>query len=129
MHALIIEDQPFIATLIEMHLRDVGYRSFDYAVTEAEAIAAARARSPDLITSDVRLAEGCGIAAVRAICADRAVSVVFITTSILEVGAQLPDAVVLAKPFGPADLKRAVQRAEAPARQDGPVPPNPASSL
>jgi len=73
MHALIIEDEPLIALLIEDHLRAAGYLSVDFAVTEAEAVAAAGRRCPDLITSDVRLATGCGIAAVEAICGERAI--------------------------------------------------------
>ena len=81
MHALIIEDEPIIAMLIEDHLRALGYTSVDFAVTEAEAVAAARRRCPDLITSDVRLPEGCGIAAVEAICGGGRIPVVFITAT------------------------------------------------
>ena len=43
------------------------------------AIAAARAHCPDLIVSDVRLAEGCGVAAVEEICRDHRANVVFVT--------------------------------------------------
>jgi two-component system, response regulator PdtaR len=113
MHALIIEDQPIIALLIEEHLREAGYLSFDSAATEADAVAAARAHCPDLVTADVRLAEGCGMAAVRAICADRTIAVVFITASAWEVRERHADAVILAKPFGPADLDRALIAARA----------------
>jgi CheY-like chemotaxis protein len=56
MHALIIEDEPLIAMLIEDCLRLLGYDSIQFAATEAEAVAAASMRCPDLITSDVRLA-------------------------------------------------------------------------
>jgi CheY-like chemotaxis protein len=108
MHALIIEDEPIIALLIEDHLRSIGCTSVDFAVTEAEAVAAARIRAPDLITSDVRLAEGCGIAAVQTICNERPIPVVFITATGWEVRARIRDAVVLAKPFAPAELDRAL---------------------
>ena len=116
MHALIIEDEPLIALLIEDHLRAIGYRSVDFAVTEADAVAAAHRRCPDLVTSDVRLQAGCGIAAVQAICRGRTVPVVFITASAGDVHARMEDAVVVAKPFVRADLDRALAAAALAAR-------------
>jgi two-component system, response regulator PdtaR len=113
MHALIIEDEPIIAMLIEDHLRSLGYTSVDFAVTEAEAVAAARRRCPDLITSDVRLPEGCGIAAVESICSGRQIPVVFITATAGEVRARLSEAIVVAKPFGPSHLREAIAAATA----------------
>ena len=53
-HALIIEDDAIIALEIEDRLRDLGYDSFDIAVSPAEALSCATARRPDLITADVR---------------------------------------------------------------------------
>jgi two-component system, response regulator PdtaR len=106
MHALIIEDEPMIALLIEDHLRAIGYTTVDFAVTEAEAVAAAGKRCPDLITSDVRLGDGCGIAAVETICSGQRVPVVFITSVGCEVHQRMSDAVVLSKPFAPAQLDR-----------------------
>jgi CheY-like chemotaxis protein len=108
MHALIIEDEPLIALLIEDHLRANGYTSVAFAVTQAEAVAAARTRCPDLITSDVRLPEGCGIAAVEAICGNRPIPVVFITATAWEVRERLRDAVVVAKPFGSVHIAAAI---------------------
>jgi CheY-like chemotaxis protein len=98
MHALIIEN----------HLRDAGFTTVDFAVTEAEAVASARSCRPDLITSDVTLPQGCGIAAVEAICGERRIPVVFITATGWQVRERLGDAVVVAKPFGPAQLTRAL---------------------
>ncbi|HEV7661122.1 MAG TPA: response regulator [Allosphingosinicella sp.] len=111
MHALIIEDEPLIALLIEDQLRAIGYLSIDFAVTEADAVAAAQRRCPDLITSDVRLAAGCGIAAVEAICSERPVPVVFVTASAQDVRRRMEGAVVVAKPFAAADLSRALHAA------------------
>jgi len=108
MHALIIEDEPFIALWIEDHLRRLGYTSFDFAVTEAEAVAAARLRCPDLITSDVRLPQGCGIAAVETICGGTPIPVVFITSCGWEVRQRMSDAIVVQKPILAADLTRAI---------------------
>lgn len=113
MHALIIEDQPIIALLIEEHLRGLGFVSFDFAASEKGAIAAAATRCPDLITADVRLAEGCGIAAVKAICGSRSIPVVFITATGWEVRERLADAVVIEKPFAAAELLHALVTAVA----------------
>jgi CheY-like chemotaxis protein len=108
MHALIIEDEPMIALLIEDQLRDLGFSSIDFAVTETEAVASADKRCPDLITSDVRLLQGCGIAAVQAICARKCIPVIFITATARDVRERVSDALVVAKPFGRADLTRAL---------------------
>jgi CheY-like chemotaxis protein len=108
MHALIIEDEPMIALLIEDHLRALGCTTVDFAVTEAEALAAADRNCPDVITSDVWLAHGCGIAAVEAICKNRQIPVVFITANVLAVREKMIDAFVIAKPFGPVELTRAL---------------------
>jgi CheY-like chemotaxis protein len=64
MHALIIEDEPLIAMLIEDILRTCGYSSFAFAATVDDAVAAATSRCPDLITSDVELKPGNGIDAI-----------------------------------------------------------------
>lgn len=111
MHALIIEDEPFIAILIEDHLRALGYTSFDFAVTEADAVAAARRRCPDLITADMRLPQGCGVGAVETICREAPIPVVFITSTAWEVRDRISDAIVVRKPIIAAELDRAVAAA------------------
>jgi DNA-binding response OmpR family regulator len=88
-----------IALVIEDYLRENGFLSCDIAATETEAVQWAAHRCPDLITSDVRLAEGCGIAAVQTICACHSVAVLFITATPRDLIDRLPDAAVLAKPF------------------------------
>jgi two-component system, response regulator PdtaR len=108
MHALIIEDEPIIALLIEEHLRGLGFVTFAFAASEADAVAAATLRCPDLITADVRLPKGCGIAAVETICGGRPIPVVFITATSWEVRDRLRDAVVVEKPFAPAQLEHAL---------------------
>jgi DNA-binding response OmpR family regulator len=108
MHALIIEDEPLIAMLIEEELRTRGYDSFDLVADQASAIQAARRRCPDLITSDVRLGSGCGIAAVTEICKDKTIPVIFITATAWELRERGSEAVAIAKPFGSADFSRAL---------------------
>ena len=77
-HALIIEDFPVIAMSIQDELGDMGF-SAAIAATEAEAVALAEERCPDLIIADARLAQGSGIDAVRRICRDRPIAVIFMS--------------------------------------------------
>lgn len=99
MHALIIEDESLIAMAIEDALRDCGFTSFDFAVSDEEAIAAAARKCPDLITADVQLRPGCGITAVQSICSDRPVPALFITGSPGQVMIRMPGHVLVEKPF------------------------------
>ena len=117
MHALIIEDEAMIAALIEAYLCDMGYTSVAFAVTEEEEIASADRRCPDLITSDVRLTPGSGIAAVQAICSGRPIPVVFVTASGWEVRQRMDAALVVAKPFTASELGRAIDAARARSRE------------
>lgn len=113
MHALIIEDEPLIAMSIEDALRPCGYSSFDFAGSAGEAVAAARLHCPDLITSDVQLAAGCGIDAVAEICCAEAIPVVFITGIAGDVQDRLAGHVVVDKPFIMGQIAQAVRRARA----------------
>jgi DNA-binding response OmpR family regulator len=111
MHALIIEQDTWITMMIEDALRDLGYTSFAFAASTDAAIAAARIRCPDLITSDVRFGDGTGIEAVRQICAEKAIRVVFVTSAPWEVRAIDRTAVVVPKPFDEKMLKQGVAKA------------------
>jgi len=115
-HALIIEDQPVIALTIQDELHDCGYASADIAVSEAEAIRRAEERCPDLITVDERLDDGSGIAAIRHICRNKAIPVIFITAAPDHIKAAVPDAVILGKPFSHRDLSSAILKAVKGAR-------------
>lgn len=98
-HALIIEDEWLIAAHMQDLLESLGFDSVDLATTEDEAIKAARVRRPDLITSDIRLMEGCGPDAVRRIMAEQGpIPVVFVTGN-PEIIAPSPDMLVIAKPI------------------------------
>jgi CheY-like chemotaxis protein len=113
MHALIIEDEFLVAMCIEDSLLALGFTSVETAGTEASAISAAQILVPDLITADVRLANGSGIAAIEAILRERSVPVVFITGNIEVVQERMPDAVVVQKPFQDETLRIAIARARA----------------
>lgn len=111
MHALIIEQEALIACTIEDALRDIGFTSFDFVCAVDDAIAAAHDRCPDIITADVRLGVGTGIDAVQAICADKAIPVLFITATAWEVRERIADAVIVQKPFKTGDLQQAIAQA------------------
>jgi CheY-like chemotaxis protein len=97
MHALIIEDEFLTAELIEDRLRGLDYSSFAFVMDEDEAVAAASMRCPDLITSDVQLACGCGIDAVQRICDKKPIPVLYITGTAFIVRDRCPWAVVIQK--------------------------------
>ena len=106
-HALIIEDLPVIAMSIQDELADWGF-SAAIAATEAEAMALADERCPDLIIADVRLEEGSGIDAVRRICRDRPIAVIFMTADMEVVEGAIGEAALLSKPFTSAALKSSI---------------------
>ena len=105
MHVLIIEDEVFLALQVQTLLEELGADSTDIAVTQSEAIEAARAHRPDLITSDVQLPEGDGPSAVkgiRAACGD--IPAIYITGNPSMVQSIDPSAEVLTKPIRWLDL-------------------------
>ena len=111
MHALIIEQDAWVALMIEEALRDLGYETFDLAASGEDAIQMATHRCPDLITSDVRLGAMNGIEAVGTICSRHTIPVVFVTATGWEVRPASPRTAVVQKPFAPNDLKAAIGQA------------------
>lgn len=109
MHALIIEDESLIAITIEDALRGCGFTSFDFAASAADAVTAAAAKCPDLITADVELNPGSGITAVQAICENRAIPVIFITGSPAAVRLRMPHHKLIEKPFSADHIVEAVK--------------------
>ena len=108
MHALVIEDDPITAMLIDHELRDLGFKSVDCASTEEEAISSVARRSPDLVTCDGTLRIGSGLAAARVIRQSLPVPIIFITGDAEHARRYMPNAALLEKPFGLAALSRAV---------------------
>ena len=114
-HALVIEDYPVIAMSIQDELADMGY-SAAIASTEAEAVALAEERCPDLIIADLRLAQGCGIEAVRRVCRGRPIAVIFMSGDFELLHSPVRSgAVFLSKPFTSTALRMGVETA-------GPIP-------
>lgn len=111
MRALIVEDEVMITFAIQDALEELGFTEFAIATQEADAIAIAREFAPDLMTVDVRLGSGSGIAAARSICGERKVAVVFITGNAETVHSEVREPVVVEKPFTAQQIADAVHLA------------------
>ena len=112
-HVLIIEDEMIIALEVEALLMELGYQSFDIAVSAAEALAAAAARRPDLITADYRIVGGTGIEAVAAVAAALGPIPVVYVTGNAEAVALLTHAPIVEKPISPGVFAAACRLASA----------------
>ena len=107
-HVLIIEDEVLIALDLQGLLAEHGATSFDFADCEDDAIQAAMARPPDLITSDVKLRVGTGPKAVVAIHERLGPTpVIFITGNPEACEPGGPAARVLGKPLHEPSIARA----------------------
>jgi DNA-binding response OmpR family regulator len=109
MHAFIIEDEYLVGRSLQDMLEELGFDFFSFARSEDAAVAGAQGQNIDLITADVRLLPGDGVAAVKSICAERKIPVVFITGYAEELRDRVPDATVIQKPISPGELAAAVR--------------------
>src|SRR6185437_1440774 len=103
-----------IAQSLQDMLEDLGFKSFSFARSEDTAVMGANAQKIDLITADVRLLPGDGVRAVKAICARRAIPVIFITGYKEELLDRMPSASVIQKPVKEDELAVAVRQALGP---------------
>ena len=110
MRAFIIEDDYLIGQALQDMLERLGYSDFSFARSEDAAVLGASGQAIDLITADVRLLPGDGLNAVRAICEQRDIPVIFITGYADELIDRAPHAVVVQKPVKEEDLAAAVER-------------------
>jgi CheY-like chemotaxis protein len=99
LRVLIIEDDPIIALLYEDVLIELGHEVCASECTQAGVIAAASRHQPDLIIADMRLTEGRGIDALKAIMTSGFVPHVFISGDRLALTQANTAAVTLQKPF------------------------------
>ncbi|MBX6323907.1 MAG: response regulator [Rhodospirillaceae bacterium] len=106
---LIVEDEILISMAVQLALEELGFSRFVVATTETEAVDAARAYHPGLITADIRLHEGSGLRAVEAIWARGPVPTVFITATASLLPPRLRQTPVLQKPFTLERLQQTVR--------------------
>ena len=105
-HALIIEDEMLIGMGMQHMLADIGFDSFAFASTASQALEQARLRRPDLVTADIGLLDGDGIAACQALEAECGpLPIIYVTGQ--EGAAEGEGRAVVAKPFTAADIARA----------------------
>jgi len=111
---LIIEDEPLIALDIEDTITSLGHRCVGIARTHKEAVKLARERRPQLVLSDIQLADGSsGIDAVNDILGSFDVPVIFITAfpERLLTGERPEPAFLITKPFSPEMVKALIAQA------------------
>ena len=123
LHALIIEDEMITGVGMQFMLSDLGFASFAFAGTEVQAMEQALIRRPDLITVDVGLLDGNGLAAARAIrLAMGAVPTLYVTGDPRAVyharRADDGEMVIVEKPFMPDELASAYARLQALGRTE-----------
>ncbi len=111
---LIIEDEPLIALDIEDTITSLGHRCAGIARTHKEAVRLARETQPQLVLSDIQLADGSsGIDAVNEILGGFDVPVIFITAfpERLLTGERPEPAFLITKPFSPDMVKALIAQA------------------
>lgn len=100
-----------IAMEVEYLLAELGYETFDIAISPLEAVACALGRKPDLITADYRILEGTGLEAVAALQAAVGPTPVVYVTGNRDLVTPVSTAPVVEKPIVPAALARACRQA------------------
>ena len=123
LRVLVIEDDALIAMLLTEMLAGMGHDVCATAATEAEAVSAATRYDPDLMIVDAGLGRGSGVSAVEEILRAGPLAHVFISGDAVRVRVRKPDAVVVRKPFGEAELARAIDLALAAASPPQPRKP------
>jgi CheY-like chemotaxis protein/DNA-directed RNA polymerase specialized sigma24 family protein len=111
---LIIEDEPLIAMDIEDLVTSLGHRVLGIARTQREAVRMAGELKPQLVLSDIQLADGSsGIDAVNDILDHFDVPVIFITAfpERLLTGERPEPAFLITKPFSPEMVKGVISQA------------------
>jgi CheY-like chemotaxis protein len=111
---LIIEDEPLTATHLEELVRSLGHNVTGVARTHRDALASAQTKKPDLILSDIQLADGSsGVEAVNEILGSLQVPVVFVTghPEMLLTGAKPEPAFLISKPFNAETVKAVIGQA------------------
>jgi CheY-like chemotaxis protein len=111
---LIIEDEAFISLDLEAIVGELGHRVTGCARTHKEAVAEINRQLPDLILSDVQLADGSsGVEAIDEILTKADIPVIFITAypDRLLLGKRGEPAFIIAKPYGTAAVKATISQA------------------
>jgi DNA-binding NarL/FixJ family response regulator len=105
LHALIVEDHSTSALSMKAALSVMGFATFGFAATGPQALAAAKARKPDLVVTSLSLRAGLDPEVLTALTEEVGDAPVIYT---VEAGGSVegPD-LILQKPVGRAALSRA----------------------
>lgn len=114
-HVMIIEDEPIIAADLKIMVEDLGHTVTGVARTHGQAVVLSKSVPPDLILSDIQLADNSsGIDAVNDILADLGkIPIIFITAfpERLLTGDRPEPAFLISKPYKEAQILSAVSQA------------------
>jgi two-component system, response regulator PdtaR len=108
---LVVEDDALIAALLAELLVRMGHRICAIEATEADAVAAAFLHRPQMMIVDVILGSGSGVAAMDEISHTASIPHVFVSGDVSALRILRPNAITLQKPYRPAELSGAMQRA------------------
>ncbi len=111
---LIIEDEPLTAIDLEDLVLSLGHRVIGIARTHKEASTLTQEHQPDLILSDIQLADGSsGIEAVNEMLLNFDAPVIFVTghAELLLTGKKPEPTSLIAKPYSPAAVKAVIGQA------------------
>jgi CheY-like chemotaxis protein/DNA-directed RNA polymerase specialized sigma24 family protein len=111
---LIIEDEPLTAAHLKDLVASAGHHVTGVAKTHHEALRLANERRPDLILSDIQLADGSsGVDAVNEILGELAIPVIFVTghPEMMLTGTKPEPAFLIAKPFTARTVKAVIGQA------------------
>lgn len=111
---LIIEDEAIIALDLENLVNELGHRVVGIATTRDDAVRMARQRRPELILTDIKLADGSsGVDAAMAIVKEMDVPVVFITAypEFLLTGQRPEPTYLVTKPFSRDTVRATIGQA------------------
>jgi len=106
-HVLIVEDEPRLAAVLGEYLHAAGY-SHSWVADGAQAIAAFRAQSPDLLLLDLMLPNRDGMEICRELRSISAVPVIMVTARVEEIdrllGLEIGADDYICKPFSPREV-------------------------
>ncbi|WP_420382194.1 response regulator [Novosphingobium sp.] len=114
---IIVEDDAVLAEYFAELLIGMGHDVCAIAGTEAEAVAEAEAFHPDLMIVDGQLREGSGVSAMARILRKGDVAHFYVTGNPWSLREQVPDAVIVTKPFTLRELNHAIAVAVESERQ------------
>lgn len=107
LHALILDDHSTSALSLKAALSVMGFSTFGFATTGHQALAAARARKPDLVVTSLSLRDGLDADVLTAFSEEiEGAPVIYTCDADADAGGADP---VLQKPVGRAALVRALE--------------------